>query len=139
MDQTRRVLDTLDVTGPALIAPDGSLIRELLGADGASLALCELAAGDCSRAVRHRTVVEIWYFLEGRGEVWRRYPDGREETVAVWPGMCLRIPTGADFQFRNTGARALKFLLVTLPPWPGPDEAVAVVGRWVVADLPRTG
>jgi mannose-6-phosphate isomerase-like protein (cupin superfamily) len=34
---------------------------------GGSMAHFELAAGKTSRSVTHRTVDEIWYFLEGLG------------------------------------------------------------------------
>ena len=88
-----------------------------------------LPPGETSRAVTHRTVEEIWYFLEGRGEMWRRQGD-REEVVAVEPGVCLTIPLGTHFQFRALGDRPLSALGVTMPPWPGPDEAVPVEGPW---------
>jgi mannose-6-phosphate isomerase-like protein (cupin superfamily) len=95
--------------------------------------------GSTTRAVRHRTVAEIWFFLSGRGEVWRQ-ADGREETTRVEPGMALSIPLGTDFQFRTLGNEALTFVITTVPPWPGADEAVPVVGPWhpTLADSERT-
>ena len=89
----------------------------------------ELAAGRVSAAITHRTVEEIWYVLEGRGEMWRRQ-DGREEVVALEPGVCLTIPRGTHFQFRALDDRALRVLGVTMPPWPGDDEAIPVTGPW---------
>ena len=56
-------------------APDGSEIRELVRTDAASLAHCTLPPGAVSRAVRHRTVEELWYVLSGRGEIWRKSGD----------------------------------------------------------------
>ena len=108
-----------------LEAPDGSEIRLLVERPGGSMVHCCLPPGRVTRAVRHRTVEEVWYFLSGIGEVWRR--DGeREEVVEARPGLALSIPLGTHFQFRTVGAEPLVFLIVTMPPWPGPDEAVFV-------------
>ena len=122
--ETARLGAKMDV-----IAPDGSEIRLLAQRDGGSFVHCTLPPGGVSLAVRHRRVEEIWYFLAGRGDVWRAQ-DGVEEVVAVRPGTALTIPAGAHFQFRNTGERPLEFVLVTMPPWPGEDEAVRVSDHW---------
>jgi hypothetical protein len=53
------------------IAPDGSLVRLLVQADRGSLAHFELGAGEASRPQRHSTVTEIWYVIEGLGQMWR--------------------------------------------------------------------
>jgi mannose-6-phosphate isomerase-like protein (cupin superfamily) len=111
------------------VAPDGSDVRILLGLAGGGMAHFELAAGRTSAAVAHRTVEEIWFVLSGRGEMWRAQ-GGREETVVVEPGVCLTIPLGTRFQFRSLGPDALRAVAVTMPPWPGADEARAVPGRW---------
>lgn len=89
----------------------------------------ELGAGRVSAAVTHRTVEEIWYVLEGRGEMWRRQGP-REDVVALETGVCLTIPQGVHFQFRVLGDGALRVLGVTMPPWPGADEAIVVTGPW---------
>ena len=60
-----------------LVAPDGSEVRVLLSLEGGSMAHFRLAAGQVSRAVRHRSVEEIWYVLSGAGEMWRSH-GGRE-------------------------------------------------------------
>ena len=114
---------------PDAIAPDGSAVRVLLALAGGSLAHFELPAGTTSRAVAHRTVEEIWYFLGGRGEMWRRLGD-QEEVVAVGPGVCITIPAGTRFQFRALGDEPLAAVGVTMPPWPGDDEAYEVPGIW---------
>ena len=77
----------------------------------------------------HRTVEEIWYVLSGRGEMWRRQ-ETREEVVALEPAVCLTIPPGTHFQFRALGDGALRVLGITMPPWPGDDEALVVTGPW---------
>ena len=112
-------------------APDGSEIRLLLTMNGGGLAHCTLPPGGVSQAVRHKSVEEIWYFVQGQGQVWRRQGE-REEVVDVAPGVCLSIPVGTHFQFRTTGREALQFLIVTMPPWPGADEAVRVEDHWAV-------
>jgi mannose-6-phosphate isomerase-like protein (cupin superfamily) len=61
---TKRLSATRDA-----IAPDGSDVRLLLQLDRGSMAHFELPAGQTSKAVMHRTVDEIWFFLSGRGEM----------------------------------------------------------------------
>jgi mannose-6-phosphate isomerase-like protein (cupin superfamily) len=111
------------------VAPDGSDVRVLLGLPGGGMAEFELAAGQVSTAVIHRTVEEIWYVLRGRGEIWR-HQDTRDEVVNLEPGVCLTIPVGTRFQFRALGNGPLTVLGITMPPWPGADEAVVVDGFW---------
>ena len=112
-------------------APDGSEVRFLLGGERGEGDHFTLPPGATSGAVAHRAIEEIWYFLSGAGEMWRS--DGAsEETLAVGPGVCLDIATGVRFQFRNTGAEPLTFLIATMPPWPGAEEAFAVEGKWAV-------
>jgi mannose-6-phosphate isomerase-like protein (cupin superfamily) len=114
---------------PDVIAPDGSNVRVLLSLAGGSMAHFELAPGLVSIPVAHRTVEEIWYFLSGHGEMWRR--DGeRVELVTLEPGVSISIPCGTAFQFRSDGAEPLRALAITMPPWPGEDEAYEVEGAW---------
>ena len=110
-------------------APDGSDVRILLHLNDGGVAHFELAPGQTSTATTHRTVEEIWFFLSGRGEMWRKQ-DGREEVVPVDPGVCLTIPLGTHFQFRSFGYEPLAALGVTMPPWPGEGEAIVVQGKW---------
>ena len=116
-------------SAPDATAPDGSEVRILLSLGGGSMAHFELHAGETSRAVVHRTVEEIWLVLTGRGDMWREQ-SGREETVLLEPGVCLTIPVGTRFQFRSAGDQSLSAVGVTMPPWPGADEAVIVEGAW---------
>jgi mannose-6-phosphate isomerase-like protein (cupin superfamily) len=116
-------------TAPDLVAPDGANVRVLLRLPGGSMAHFELPAGRTSIAVAHRAVAEIWFFLSGRGEMWRKQSE-REEVVAVAAGVCLTIPPGTRFQFRAMAGAPLTAVAVTLPPWPGVDEAYAVEGPW---------
>jgi mannose-6-phosphate isomerase-like protein (cupin superfamily) len=114
---------------PDGVAADGSEVRILLRRQGGSLAHFELAAGQTSIAVAHRTVEEIWYFLAGRGEMWRKRGE-QEAVVAVEAGVCITLPVGTHFQFRALGAKPLAAIGVTMPPWPGEGEAYPVAGRW---------
>jgi mannose-6-phosphate isomerase-like protein (cupin superfamily) len=111
------------------LAPDGSEIRQLPTTKGGGLCHCTLPAGKTTSPVSHNNVEEIWYVLEGQGEVWRKAA-GAEGTVRVSAGTSLTIPPRTAFQFRNTGAGPLCILIVTMPPWPGPQEAAQAVGVW---------
>jgi mannose-6-phosphate isomerase-like protein (cupin superfamily) len=114
---------------PDAVAPDGTMVRLLTALTGGSFAHFELPAGAVSHAVAHRTVEEIWYFVGGRGEVWRRLA-GEESVASVRPGVSLTIPLGTHFQFRAAPDCPLAFVAVTMPPWPGEAEALAVEGPW---------
>lgn len=115
---------------PDAIAPDGSHVRLLLALAGGSFAHFELPAGVVSHAVAHRTVEEIWYVVGGHGRMWRRLGD-EESVVDLSPGTCLTIPLGAHFQFRAAPEAPLAFVAITMPPWPGGDEAFSVPGPWL--------
>lgn len=112
-----------------VVALDGSEVRNLLGLERGSLAHFELPPGQTTTAVAHRSVEEIWFFLTGRGEMWRKRDD-REEVVPVEPAVCLTIPLGTHFQFRSFGHEPLAAVAVTMPPWPGEGEAYEVRGKW---------
>jgi mannose-6-phosphate isomerase-like protein (cupin superfamily) len=117
---------------PDAMAPDGSEVRILAATRRGSMAHFTLPAGQVSQAVAHRTVEEVWYFVAGTGHLWRKN-GGEEETIAVHPGISISIPVGTYFQFRADGDAALEALGVTMPPWPGPDEAYKVAGIWEAA------
>ena len=123
--QTKRLSDR-----PDAIAPDGSQVRILLGVGGGTMAHFELGAGETSVAVRHRSVEEVWFFLGGSGEMWRRGEDGEEATVDVGPGVSIDIPLGTTFQFRCSGDEPLRAVGATMPPWPGAGEAILADGPW---------
>jgi len=112
-----------------VVAPDGSDVRVLLGLAGGGMAHFSLPAGAVSGAVTHKTVEEIWFIVGGAGQMWRKQ-GMTEATVSLKRGTCLTIPLGTHFQFRaaDTGLQAVA---VTMPPWPGEGEAVAVQGPWV--------
>jgi mannose-6-phosphate isomerase-like protein (cupin superfamily) len=114
---------------PDALAPDGSEVRLLGRLAGGSMAHFRLPPGACSAAMVHRTVEELWFVVAGEGEMWRS-GDGVEAVVALRPGVSLSIPCGTSFQFRAGPASEVAVVGVTMPPWPGGDEAVAVTGIW---------
>ena len=110
-------------------APDGSVVRVLVRTDGGSMARFSLPGFGVSHAVVHRTVAELWYIVAGIGEMWLRAGD-RESIVALVPGTSIAIPVGTAFQFRSRSADTLQAVGVTMPPWPGEQEAVVAEGPW---------
>jgi mannose-6-phosphate isomerase-like protein (cupin superfamily) len=122
--ETKRIGDKLDV-----IALDGSEVRVLCGLSRGGLAVFSLAPYAVSKPVAHRTIEEIWYFIAGRGRFWRKL-GGAEEITEIGPGVSISLPTGTRFQYRCDGAEALVAVAVTMPPWPGADEAYLVDGIW---------
>jgi mannose-6-phosphate isomerase-like protein (cupin superfamily) len=122
--------DTQEIgSAPAVTAPDGSEVRILCATERGSMISFTLRPGAVSKPVAHRTVEEIWYVVAGAGRLWRRF-GGDEAVTDLAPGLSLTIPLGTQFQFRNEGAEALQLVAVTMPPWPGDDEAYAVAGLW---------
>lgn len=117
---------------PDAIAPDGSEVRVLCGLSRGGLAMFSLPPRAVSRAVAHRTIEEVWYIVSGYGRMWRKLGE-QEEIVELSPGVSLSIPVGTQFQFRCDSLDPLTVLGATMPPWPGPDEALMVEGAWQVA------
>ena len=115
--------------GRAVVAPDGSQIRELVAVAQGSMVHYTLPQDAVSMAVVHATVDEAWYCLAGTGQVWRRR-EGTESVLDVEAGIALTIECGTHFQFRNTGDEDLCFVIVTMPPWPGAEEACRVKDYW---------
>jgi mannose-6-phosphate isomerase-like protein (cupin superfamily) len=112
-----------------VLAPDGSEVRILAASDRGSMAHFKLHPGQISQAVAHRSVEELWYVTSGEGRMWMCSGES-EDTVALHAGVSLAIPIGAHFQFRCDGETPLEAVGVTMPPWPGMDEAYAVQGKW---------
>ena len=122
--ETKRLPSAVDA-----IAPDGSEVRVLCSGVRGSMAHFSLPGAQVSQAVAHHHIEEVWYFLTGRGRFWRQQ-GADEEIIEVFEGVSITIPAGIRFQFRNDGDEALAAVGVSMPPWPGEDEAYPVEGIW---------
>jgi mannose-6-phosphate isomerase-like protein (cupin superfamily) len=115
---------------PNVVAPDGSEITLLsTSLERGSMVLCTLQPGMVTRAVRHRSVEEMWHVKRGVGRLWRSL-QGDESTADLAPGVSATIPLGASFQFRCDGDHPLEIVIATMPQWPGEHEAVPSDGPW---------
>ncbi len=124
MFDSKTVPETIDV-----LAPDGSEIRILCQTKKASMVHCTLPPKTISKAIYHKTVDEIWYIVEGKGRLWRKY-DEMESEIELFPNICVTLPQGTHFQFSNPFNESLEIIITTIPPWPGDEEAVFVKGNW---------
>ncbi len=60
------------------------------------------------------------------------------ETRTLQPGMSVTIPLGTHFQFRAGPEAPLAVVVaITMPPWPGEDEACPVPGTWPISGETR--
>lgn len=110
-------------------SPAGADIRFIMDGPTGNMIHSTVPPGQINKATVHKTVSEFWYVLEGHGEIWRK--DGAEEKVtALVPGLSIDIPVGTAFQYRNVGSGPLKFICISMPPWPGDHEASHLVGAW---------
>jgi len=114
-----------------VIAPDGLRVRILNRMKGGSMAEFRLGPNRAGRAIRHRTVEEIWFVTDGGGEIWRDGVDAGSP-VALAPGVAVAVPPGMAFQVR-AGTGGVAAVAITMPPWPGEDEAEVLegAGPWV--------
>ncbi len=114
---------------PDAKSPAGADICFLMDGPTANMIHSTVPPGQVNRATVHETVSEFWYILEGRGEIWRK--DETEERVTpLSAGVSIDIPVGTAFQYRSVGAEPLKFICISMPPWPGNEEASHVNGAW---------
>jgi mannose-6-phosphate isomerase-like protein (cupin superfamily) len=114
---------------PDYHAPDTSEIRELHTFEEGGLCHCILPAGKVSKAVKHKTVSEIWYCISGKGMIWQKNDSGSfEEEFST--GHSFKIPVNNHFQFKNIGDEPLCLIISTMPKWVGSEEAIDVEGKW---------
>jgi mannose-6-phosphate isomerase-like protein (cupin superfamily) len=114
---------------PDTIAPDGSEIRYLVTGQNGQMVHCTMPAGTASRAIRHRTIEEYWYVIEGEGDIWIEH-SGDDDIIELKPGVSFVLPKQTRMQFRARNKSPLTIILVTIPPWPGDDEVEFVEGIW---------
>ena len=96
---------------------DGSTIRSLLDRSNAavahqSLAEATIEAGQATLRHHHRESEEIYYLVEGAGEM---EIDG--ERARVTAGDAILIPPGAWHQIRADAAGPVRLLCACAPPW----------------------
>ena len=114
---------------PDAKSPAGAEIRFVMDGKTGSMIHSTVPPRQVNRATVHATVTEFWYVVEGRGEIWR--DDGVESCVTVLaPGTSIDIPAGTAFQYRNVTSEELKFICISMPPWPGDSEASYTEGVW---------
>jgi mannose-6-phosphate isomerase-like protein (cupin superfamily) len=108
----------------SFITADGSEIRELLahrnsGIRNQSLAEARLAPGQSTTPHYHPRAEEIYYILEGQGQM-----QVGLLARSVGPGDAIAIPPGMAHQITNTGARTLKFLCCCAPGYEHEDTVL---------------
>jgi len=105
-----------DAAEPCTTA-DGSTIRSLLDRANApvsnqSLAEATIAPGEATERHYHRDSEEIYYLVEGSGEM---ELDGQRAAVSA--GDAILIPPGAWHQIRADAAGPLRLLCACAPPY----------------------
>jgi mannose-6-phosphate isomerase-like protein (cupin superfamily) len=95
---------------------DGSTIRELHHTEAQSLAEATLEPGQASERHYHARTEEIYFLLEGEGEM---EVDGERRHVS--PGDAVLIPAGAWHQLENNGTSELRILCCCAPPYSHDD------------------
>lgn len=104
---------------------DGSTIRELLGLPTApvrnqSLAEATLEPGQATERHYHRASEELYYLLQGAGEI-----EIGGEQAPVEAGDAILIPPGAWHQIRARPGGVLRFLCCCAPPYRHEDTFFA--------------
>jgi len=114
---------------PDAKSPAGADIRYLMDGKTGGMIHSTVPPYQINKATIHATVSEFWYVLEGHGEIWR--DNGVQTSIThLVPGTAIDIPVGTAFQYRNVSDVDLKFICITMPPWPGDFEATYVEGKW---------
>ncbi len=109
---------------PAFTTKDGSEIRELLAYRNScirnqTLAEARLPPGSNTVAHHHVQTEEIYYILEGAGQMRIGC-----ESETVGPGDAIAIPPGAPHQIANTGVGVLRFLCCCAPGYENDDTVL---------------
>ncbi|MEI6104234.1 MAG: cupin domain-containing protein [Methanothrix sp.] len=106
-------------------AADNTIICELLHPDREGLNLpysfahVVLQPGAASLPHRLKTSIEVYFILEGVGEM---HIDS--EMAQVQAGQAILIPPGSLQHILNTGDVILKFICIVSPSWRAEDEEV---------------
>jgi mannose-6-phosphate isomerase-like protein (cupin superfamily) len=111
-------------SAPPFITKDGSEIRELLAHRNSAIANQSLAearvpVGVTTIAHYHIRTEEIYYLLEGEGEM-----QIEGEWHHVRPGDAIAIPPGKIHQIKNPGPNELRFLCCCAPGYEHEDTVL---------------
>jgi mannose-6-phosphate isomerase-like protein (cupin superfamily) len=123
------VKETTLAARPDAKSPAGAEIRFIMDGPHANMIHSTVPPGQINRATVHATVSEFWHILSGEGDIWRRDAKG-ERITPLRAGTSIDIPVGTAFQYRCTGDEPLRFICISMPPWPGDHEAKPVQGAW---------
>ncbi len=94
---------------------DGSTVRELMHTQAQSLAEATLLPGQATQRHYHRRSEELYYLLEGGGEL-----ELDRERAEVAAGDAILIPPGAWHQI-TAGKSGARFLCCCAPPYSHDD------------------
>lgn len=117
--------ETADARSPA-----GADIRFIMDGSTGNMIHSTVPSYQINRATVHATVSEFWFVLDGVGEIWRKN-EKEERITRLEAGVSIDIPVGTAFQYRNIGQADLKFICISMPRWPGDDEATHLTGAWL--------
>jgi mannose-6-phosphate isomerase-like protein (cupin superfamily) len=98
------------------ITKDTSEIREILALKNQSLAEAKVALGEATLEHYHRSSEEIYYILEGKGQI--KIEDKIRE---IEQGDGIAIPPGKRHKIWNTGSDELVFLCCCSPAYSDED------------------
>jgi mannose-6-phosphate isomerase-like protein (cupin superfamily) len=123
-------MNTTRLSGkPDAMSPAGAEICFLMDGEGGNMIHSSVPPRQINKATVHKTVSEFLYILKGEGEIWRDNWEESSVTTLV-PKTTIDIPVGTSFQYRNIGDSSLKFICISMPPWPGDEEATYIEGVW---------
>ncbi len=118
----------MDITNRDAVTPfstkDSSLIREIVhpqhsASRNQSLAEATVGPGHTTEAHYHTRSEEIYYILQGRGDV-----NIEGDTSTLKKGDAVVIAPGARHQIRNSGDEPLVFLCCCAPPYSHEDTTL---------------
>ena len=113
---------------PDARSPAGAEIRYLIEGEAGGMIHSTVPAGQVNRAAVHATVERVLGCLTGQGQLWRGDRTG-EDDIAEGRGF-HRHPSRDRTPVSLRRTDPLLFLCITMPPWPGDQEATIIEGPW---------
>lgn len=105
--------------------PCGQSRRGLMAPDNGLCSLHRVSISANARPHRHQRMTEVYYFLEGTGEI---ELDGQRTPVR--PGMAVMIPPGVVHRAVVAPGQEMTILNFVLPPFDPEDEIVEDYRPW---------